>query len=626
MPQFGCRLPHTAGPATPPLALPPAATGPSDRELVRAALVPSATADPLERECAARELADRHDAAVSAFAARCTTTTAAAELLRTSAQRTAAQSFLRDGDTAWRPHLLNTVLHTAAAWRGTDARRHLVPGLLTWLEGARGEIPVPAPADDDTGHAPLLVAAFRRLPGRLQTLLWHVFVEGEDLTLAAGCAGSGTAVVQRWSETVEEEFRAVYGRLYEESASPRCRPYSRLVLTTARTGLGRPARGGSELAGHVQGCEDCTRAFRDLARLHTGQWAPLLAQELLPWGGREYRRQRVGQRLLPEVRAAAGPRGPAALRGEHRLWWAALAVAAVLAVTGAGLMAAAGAPDPAPTTRTARTGQHGDKWNHWTRPSPAQPGDLTDIPASTPPPKPKPSRSFRAGQQPSPSGTPVPPAGLDLARARLRWDFRTWGARPKDTSSFDRPGEYHGYVDWRPDREGSVWFDGKSHVRTTRAVLDTSRSFTVALWARPVPGGGTCTVAAQDGANVSGFALQYSGADNRWRMTMGDADSTDAPRDAVLSQGPPALDGWQHLTGVFDAGKRQLRLYVNGALQGTDSHSSAWRANGPFTVGRGQRGGSGADLFQGYLDDVRVFQDALAPSQIADLVSAGHNG
>ncbi|MET9671232.1 LamG domain-containing protein [Streptomyces sp. NPDC006475] len=623
MPQFGCRSPHTTGPATPPIPWPPGETGPSDRDLVRAALVPPATADPLARETAARELADRHDAAVTAYAARCTTTTAAAELLRTCAQCTAAQSFLRDDDTAWRPHLLNTVLHTAAAWSGADARRHLVPNLLAWLEGSRGEIPVPVPADDDTSDVPLLVAAFRRLRCRRQAVLWHVFVEGEDLTRAARCTGSGTVVVRRWSETVEDEFRAVYGRLYEESVSPRCRPYSRLVLTTARTGADRPVRGAGELAGHVQGCEGCARAFRDLSRLHTGQWAPLLAQELLPWGGRQYREEHAGQRLLPEVRAAAGPHKPFPWRGERRLWWAALAVAAVLAATGVGLMGT-GAPDPVPMTRTARTGEHGDKGNHWTRSSPPRPGDLTDIAASTPPPKPKPSRSSRAGE-PSPSGKPAPPARLDLAHARLRWDFRTWGSRPKDTSSFDRPGEYHGYVDWRPDREGSVWFDGKSQVQTTQAVLDTSRSFTVSAWARPVPGGGAHTVAAQDGANVSGFLLQYSGADNRWRMTMGDADSPDAARDEVRSSGPPALDGWQHLTGVYDAGKRQLRLYVNGTLQGTDSHISAWRANGPFTVGRGQRGGAGADLFQGYLDDVRVFQDALGPSQIEDLVSAGHN-
>ncbi|MEW2811130.1 LamG domain-containing protein [Streptomyces massasporeus] len=624
MPQFGCRLPHTAGPATPPLSLPPHETGPTDRELVRAALVPPATADPLARETAARELAGRHDAAVTAYAARCTTTTAAAELLRTSAQRTAAQSFLRGGDTAWRPHLLNTILRTAAEWSGADARRHLVPDLLTWLEGSRGEIPAPVPADDDTSGVPLLVAAFRGLPGRLQTVLWHVFVEAEGLTLAARCAGSGTAVVRRWSETVEEEFRAEYGRLYEESVSPRCRPYSRLVLTTARTGAGRPVLDAGELAEHVRGCEFCARAFRDLSRLHTGQWAPLLAQELLPWGGRQYRQERVGQRLLPEVRAAAAPHQPPPWRGERRLWWAALAVAAVLAVTGVGLMTT-GDPEPVSTTRTARNGEHGDKWNHWTRSSPPRPGDLTDIPASTPPPQPepKPSRSPRAGD-PSPSGKPSPPARLDLAKAGLRWDFRTWGARPKDTSSFDRPGEYHGYVDWRPDREGSVWFDGKSHVQTTQALLDTSRSFTVSAWARPEPGGGAHTVAAQDGANVSGFLLQYSGADNRWRMTMGDADSPDAARDEVRSSGPPA-DGWQHLTGVYDAGKRQLRLYVNGTLQGTAGHTSAWRANGPFTVGRGQRGGAGADLFQGYLDDVRVFQDALGPSQIEDLASAGHN-
>ncbi|MFF6981379.1 LamG-like jellyroll fold domain-containing protein [Streptomyces sp. NPDC008343] len=590
---------------------------------MRAALAMPDAADPQAREPAARELADRHEAAAFGYAVRCTTTKAAAELLRISAQRQAAQSFLRDGGAAWRPHLLNTILRTAAAWSDGEARRHLVPGLVSWLDRSAAAIPAPVPGDD-AGGVPLLVQAFHQLPDRLQTLLWHVFVEGEDLTRVAHCTGSGTATVRRWSESAEDKFRAVYGRLYEESVNPQCRPYSRLVLTTARTGLSRTVLGGAdELVGHVTGCASCARAFSDLSQLHAGQWAPLLAEQLLPWGGRQYAEDRAGQQRLPERRAAAGPRVPAGQRIVLQARrWAALAVAVVPAVTGAVLIGA-DESGPGPVTHAASPGNHADKWNQWATPSQQGP---TPPPASpSPPPKPKPSASGkpRAGE-PGPSRKPSPPAPrLNLAQARLRWDFESWGSHPKDSSSFGRPGEYHGYVDWREDRDGAVWFDGKSHVQTSQAVLDTSRSFTVSAWARPEPGGGPCTVAAQDGANESGFLLQHAG--NRWRLAMGRADSPDAARDGAQSAGPPAMNKWQHLTGVFDAGKQQLRLYVDGRLQSTRAHPSAWQAGGSFTVGRGQRNGDGADLFRGYLDDVRAFQRALSTSEIADLVAAPHN-
>ncbi|MEV7252875.1 LamG domain-containing protein [Streptomyces cyaneofuscatus] len=483
---------------------------------------------------------------------------------------------------------------------------------------------------------------------RQQIVLWHLFVEQEDIAQVGLYAGVGRAVVQRWSETAEDEFRTVYGRLYEESAPPDCRPFSRLVVTTARTGLARTVGtdGFNEIGGHLGGCEDCSRAFHDLSRLNGKEWAPLLAESLLPWNGKQYRadrtRARAGERQ-PPVRSAASSPVPSGLRLPVPRRWPGKAVLAVVAAAVVlGVFLGPGGSGPASSTSsttTARNSSGFDAWGRDTRPvgekkqatptprpapppvttGPAAAGALSSSPARKAPGKPKNPKA--------PPGKPSQPgpSRVGLADTRLRWDFRSAGTRPADTSSFGRSGTYHGHVDWREDRGGSVWFDGDSFVRTEQAALDTSHSFTVSAWARLTSDDGFHTVAGQDGDNISGFFLQSTQDDNRWRLAMGHRDSAAAGEDQVLSAAPPAKDAWQHLTGVYDAEKRQIRLYVDGRLQGTAERTSSWRANGPFTVGRGLREGDKADKYKGYIDDVRVFQRAVSAAEATALADAGPN-
>ncbi|MEV7253927.1 hypothetical protein AB0N96_36320, partial [Streptomyces cyaneofuscatus] len=134
------------GHAPPPSPGPAASSGPSggtgpaasDRELARTAGQASAAAS-----AAARELSGRHRRAVFAYAARCTVAPAATELLCTAAQSAAVRSFTSDGGTpTWRPHLLGTVVETAAEWGAGRLRRHLAPELLSWLaESGAGAAP-----------------------------------------------------------------------------------------------------------------------------------------------------------------------------------------------------------------------------------------------------------------------------------------------------------------------------------------------------------------------------------------------------------------------------------------------------------------------------------------------------
>ncbi|WP_204008638.1 LamG-like jellyroll fold domain-containing protein [Virgisporangium aurantiacum] len=168
-------------------------------------------------------------------------------------------------------------------------------------------------------------------------------------------------------------------------------------------------------------------------------------------------------------------------------------------------------------------------------------------------------------------------------------------------------------VTWTTDRGGAATFNGTSSaIATTGPVLDTARSFTVAAWVNPTSATGARNLLAQDGKSASGLTLGVDAS--VWSLSMADRD--DAAASAVTVRSPQAapLNTWSHVTGVFDAAARQLRLYVNGTLVATQALPAAfvpWTATGPMTLGQG-RGG----FFAGALSDVQAYSRALTPSEV----------
>lgn len=156
-------------------------------------------------------------------------------------------------------------------------------------------------------------------------------------------------------------------------------------------------------------------------------------------------------------------------------------------------------------------------------------------------------------------------------------------------------------------------------------VLRTDQSFTVSTWARVDRTDITQTVIAQDGASHSGFLLQYvpgATADTgTWKFSMpANAGATNAAdTTSVTAAAPDPGTSWHHLVGVLDAQKRELRLYLDGTLVSTATMKTAWspwQAAGPLTVGRSIANGTTTGWLHGGVDDISVFQGALAPAQI----------
>jgi hypothetical protein len=195
------------------------------------------------------------------------------------------------------------------------------------------------------------------------------------------------------------------------------------------------------------------------------------------------------------------------------------------------------------------------------------------------------------------------------------------GTSAADSSGAANRGTLTGSPTWTTGKVGSALsFDGTSqYVAGARAAVNTSTSFSVSAWVYLTAKGTLRTAVSQDGAVVSGFCLQYDDPSDRWAFVVRQADSTSASSDLVSAAGSPALNTWYHLVGVHDSGTQQIKLYVNGSLQGTAAHTSVWNATGALAVGRGKWGGGNTDFWPGRVDEVRLFQRALTASEISSL-------
>ncbi len=154
-----------------------------------------------------------------------------------------------------------------------------------------------------------------------------------------------------------------------------------------------------------------------------------------------------------------------------------------------------------------------------------------------------------------------------------------------------------------------------SQASTTGPIVRTDASFTVAAWANLADKAAARVVASQDGLTSSGFYLMYQPGTDRWEFTMPSGPDGSAAWQVARSATAAATGVWTHLTGVYDGGAHQLRLYVDGALAGTRSDVTAWNAAGSFRIGRSYSGAR----FAGAISDLRAWDRALGAAELGAL-------
>nr|WP_157528555.1 LamG domain-containing protein [Kibdelosporangium sp. MJ126-NF4] len=209
-----------------------------------------------------------------------------------------------------------------------------------------------------------------------------------------------------------------------------------------------------------------------------------------------------------------------------------------------------------------------------------------------------------------------PAASLPSADAG-QWKLDQSGA---DSAISAHPLTFTGNPTWNGGRNGhAVNFDGSAqYAQTAGPVLDTTRGFTVSSWVYLRDTTTTRLVLGQDGSRASAFSVGYVADTKRWALVVPNRADIDNPQvTTVTSNVGAALGDWVNLTVAYDPTVRQVRLYVNGALETAQVGVQVPASTGPFTIGQGKfNGSSTAGRFLGLVDDVRVFSRTLSPGEV----------
>ncbi|WP_432144403.1 sigma-70 family RNA polymerase sigma factor [Streptomyces sp. bgisy084] len=431
----GAEVPADAGPGVPPQREPRdagPATGSEDREL------PPSDAQLLSDlragdDSAYEEMYRRHADAVRRYARSCCRDAHTAEDLTGEVFARTLQA-VRGGagpESAVRAYLLTTVRRVAAAWAQTARREQLVEDFAVFAVSSDG-----APEDDATldlgadvramqeAERSMAVRAFRSLPERYQTVLWHTTVEDESPSEVApllGLTANATAVL---AHRAREGLKQAYLQAHVSQSltdGGDCARYADRLGAYARGGLRMRAERG--LRRHLETCPRCRLAALEVADVnqHIGALLPVA---FLGWCAAGYAVKTAvagGAGVAAGAAAAtgsggsgtAGGAGNAVGKGLSGAVKAGIGAGAAAVVAGATLsLALTASPKPAPEPEARAQAPR---------------------PAASAPQRPAP-RSSHPGLPPAGGAAPVP-----KATAQQPAPDRTRGPRPTPTPKATPP-------------------------------------------------------------------------------------------------------------------------------------------------------------------------------------------
>jgi hypothetical protein len=165
---------------------------------------------------------------------------------------------------------------------------------------------------------------------------------------------------------------------------------------------------------------------------------------------------------------------------------------------------------------------------------------------------------------------------------------------------------------------GALAFNGTGYVTIPHSGgLDLTTGMTLEAWVYPTtPLTDWATIVMKEMPGDSPYVLYAAitgGAPRVYITPRGIASAT------ATGASPLPVNTWSHLAGTFDGST--LRLYVNGTLVASRAVTGALRnSTGILTIGGNAVWG---EYFQGRIDEVRIYNRALAPAEIqADMNTA----
>lgn len=172
---------------------------------------------------------------------------------------------------------------------------------------------------------------------------------------------------------------------------------------------------------------------------------------------------------------------------------------------------------------------------------------------------------------------------------------------------------------------------GVGALSTQSGVVDTTKSFAVAAWARLDQVTDFQTLVSQDGTRSANFQLQFrpedrngdGAVDRSWCFTSRLSDTDAASFTAACALNTVTADRWTHVAGGYDAAAKKLRLWIDGVLKAEVDAPAAWAAAGPLRVGnRRHTATQWHDYLYGSVADVQIYDRMLVQHDFTGQLAA----
>ncbi|WP_329312104.1 LamG domain-containing protein [Streptomyces sp. NBC_01278] len=169
----------------------------------------------------------------------------------------------------------------------------------------------------------------------------------------------------------------------------------------------------------------------------------------------------------------------------------------------------------------------------------------------------------------------------------------------------------------------SLQLAGGQYAVTSKPVIDTRASFTVAGWVRLDRTDGSYSMVSQTGQNMSGMAITALPG-QPWALEMATDDKDESTAVSRITGLNPAQAGvWTHVAATYNESTDKARLYVNGQFQGEMTVSNPIASTGGMGIGVVKDRGAWVNHLAGRIDELKAWQDersAAAVKQDASLI------
>jgi hypothetical protein len=194
----------------------------------------------------------------------------------------------------------------------------------------------------------------------------------------------------------------------------------------------------------------------------------------------------------------------------------------------------------------------------------------------------------------------------------------TSGTVAKDTSGNGNDGEIIGKANWANGKFGkALELDGTSTGLKVAPGLEL-KNFTAVLWVNSGKDWGETRTELWCGSQTYGDAVLIRGDERAdWKPGEAMLHWTDGAAWHAIGSGKLKSKTWYHLAGTFDG--KTLKFYKNGKLAGEKDSKIGAGAKDTF-IGCHP---NPTNYFQGMIDDVAVFDDALSREDIEKIVNRG---